>query len=110
MVLLLCKLGRPRWLIASLAAVGRMALSNYIGHTIICSFVFFGFGLGLFAALERFELYYVVFSIWIFQLIASPVWLRYFRFGPYEWLWRSLTYWRRQPMRVRRSLGSLAAR
>ncbi|MCP4662149.1 MAG: DUF418 domain-containing protein [bacterium] len=106
MVLLIYKLGRPRWLIASLAAVGRMALSNYIGPTIVCSLLFFGFGFGLFATLERFELYYVVFAIWVFQLIASPVWLRYFRFGPCEWLWRSLTYWRRQPMRVRRGKKS----
>lgn len=105
-VLLVCKLGRPRWLLASLAAVGRMALSNYLGHTVICSFVFFGFGFGLYHRLERFELFYVVFAIWIFQLIASPLWLRAFRFGPAEWLWRSLTYWRPQPMRTRRRPGS----
>ena len=42
----------------------------------------------------------VVLAIWVFQLLASPVWLRYFRFGPAEWLWRSLTYFRRQPMRA----------
>jgi uncharacterized protein len=44
----------------------------------------------------------VVLGIWIFQLIASPAWLRHFRFGPLEWCWRSLTYWRRQPMRIER--------
>jgi len=84
-----------------LAAVGRMALSNYVMHTIICVIVFFGVGFGLFGQLERYQLYFVVFAIWAFQLIASPVWLREFRFGPLEWLWRSLTYGQRQPMRRR---------
>ncbi|MCP4661751.1 MAG: DUF418 domain-containing protein [bacterium] len=98
-VILVCKLGRPRWLLASLAAVGRMALTNYLGHTVIGIFVFFGFGFGLYDRLEHYELFCVVFSIWIFQLMPSPLWLRRFRFGPGEWLWRSLTYWQRQPMR-----------
>lgn len=98
-VMLLCKLGRPRWLLASLAAVGRMALTNYLGHTVIGIFVFFGFGFGLYGRLEFYELACVVGAIWVFQLIVSPLWLRRFRFGPGEWLWRSLTYWQRQPMR-----------
>jgi uncharacterized protein len=42
----------------------------------------------------------VVFSVWLFLLIASPIWLRHFRFGPMEWVWRSLTYWRKQPMKI----------
>jgi uncharacterized protein len=46
------------------------------------------------------RVYYVVMVIWVFQLLVSPVWLRYFRFGPIEWGWRSLTYWQRQPMRL----------
>jgi uncharacterized protein len=80
-----------------LAAVGRMALSNYLMHSIITSIVFLGFG--LYGQLERYELYYVVFSIWIFQLITSPIWLKYFQFGPFEWLWRSLTYGKKQPFK-----------
>jgi len=43
---------------------------------------------------------YVAFSVWLFLLIASPIWLRHFRFGPMEWVWRSLTYWRKQPMKI----------
>src|SRR5262245_23605586 len=43
---------------------------------------------------------YVVFSVWLFLLIASSIWLRHFRFGPMEWVWRSLTYWRKQPMKI----------
>jgi len=47
--------------------------------------------------LQRYELYYIVAGIWIFQLIVSPIWLKYYRFGPLEWVWRSLTYWKMQP-------------
>jgi uncharacterized protein len=57
-----------------------------------------GWGLGMAGELQRVEIYYVVFGIWAFQLIFSSVWLRYFRFGPAEWLWRSLTYGQRQPL------------
>jgi uncharacterized protein len=61
---------------------------------------FYGYGLGYYARLSFVELYYVVAAVWLFQLIFSAVWLRYFRFGPLEWLWRSLTYWKWQPMRL----------
>jgi uncharacterized protein len=93
----------------SLAAVGRMALSNYVMHSVICAFVFYGFGLALFGQLERYELYYVVFGIWVLQLLISPVWLRHYRFGPLEWLWRSLTYWKLQPFRREQSPPDLLA-
>ncbi len=80
------------WLKRRLAAVGQMALTNYIMHSIICMIVFTGVGFGLFGKLQRYELLYVVFSIWIFQLIISPIWLKYFEFGPLEWLWRRVSY------------------
>ena len=83
----------------ALAAVGQMALTNYIMQTVICSIIFLGFGFSLYGTLELHELNYIVFAIWTFQLIASPVWLHYYRFGPLEWLWRSLTYWQKQPFR-----------
>jgi uncharacterized protein len=85
-----------------MGAVGQMALTNYLMQTVICTLLFygFGFGFGLFGRLERHELYLVVLAIWLAQLIWSPLWLARFRFGPFEWLWRSLTYWRRQPMRI----------
>lgn len=92
--------GRLLWLTHPLAAVGRMAFSNYIMHTVICTTLFYGHGLGWFGKLKRHELYYVVAAIWLLQLVVSPLWLRAFRFGPLEWCWRSLTYWRRQPMRI----------
>jgi uncharacterized protein len=96
--MLFIKSGTIAFLQRSLAAVGRMALSNYLMHSIFTSIIFLGFG--LFGQLERYELYYVVFGIWIFQLIVSPIWLRHFQFGPFEWLWRSLTYGKKQAFKV----------
>ena len=80
-----------------IASVGRMALTNYLMQSILAAFVFYGFGLGYFNKLQRYELYYVVGAIWVLQMIWSPIWLRYFHFGPAEWLWRSLTYKKKQP-------------
>ncbi|MDJ0910297.1 MAG: DUF418 domain-containing protein [Woeseiaceae bacterium] len=98
-IMLVCKLGLLGFLGRALAAVGRMALTNYIMHSVITAFVFTGLGFALFGALERYELLYVVIGIWIFQLIVSPIWMKYYRFGPLEWLWRSLTYKKVQPLR-----------
>ncbi|MBX3174241.1 MAG: DUF418 domain-containing protein [Gemmatimonadaceae bacterium] len=99
-IMLFCKSGILPWLQRSLAAVGRMAFTNYISHSIICAIVFYGFGFGLYGELSRHQLYYVVGSIWLFQLITSPIWLRHFRFGPLEYLWRWLTYGERPAFRV----------
>jgi uncharacterized protein len=82
------------------AAVGQMAFTNYIMHTLICTTIFYGHGFGYFGHVSRVGQALIVVAIWIAQLIYSPIWLRYFRFGPLEWLWRSLTYWKLQPMRV----------
>jgi uncharacterized protein len=100
-VMLICKSGLLRWLTSRLAAVGRMALTNYLATSIVCTAFFDGFGLAEFGRLQRVELLYVMLAIWILQLFLTPVWLRRFRFGPTEWLWRSLTHWRLQPMRSR---------
>ena len=100
LLMLICKTGALRWLTARLAAVGQMAFSNYVMHSVICTLVFCGVGFGLYAKLQRYQLYYVVFAIWVVQLVLSPIWLRHYRFGPLEWVWRSLTYWKRQPFRV----------
>jgi uncharacterized protein len=82
-----------------LAAVGRMAFTNYIMQSIICTIIFYGFGFGLFNQIDRFPQQLIVLAIWIFQLAISPWWLKRYRFGPLEWLWRTLTYWKRQPLR-----------
>ena len=62
--------------------------------------LFSGVGLGWFGALTRHQLYFIVAGIWALELSVSPLWLRAFRFGPLEWLWRSLTYGAWQPFRV----------
>lgn len=100
LILLICKASLLRWLTIRLAAVGRMALSNYLMQSILCTTLFEGWGLGLFGKLDRQQLLGVVATIWLVQLAVSPIWLRYFRFGPMEWLWRSLTYWKWYPMRA----------
>jgi len=99
LIMLFVKSGFLPFLQKSLAAVGQMAFTNYITHSIICNFIFLGYGLSMYGKLQRYELYYIVGSIWVFQLIFSPIWLKYFRFGPLEWLWRSLTYWKIQPFK-----------
>ena len=76
----------------NLAAVGRMALTNYLMQSIICLFLFTGIGFGLLNELQRSELYIVVLFIWFFQMWFSSRWLSRFNYGPLEWLWRSLTY------------------
>jgi uncharacterized protein len=96
-LLLFVRSGALGWLRRAFAAVGQMAVTNYLTHSVVCGLFFSGFG--FFGALQRYQLYYVVFTIWVVQLIVSPLWLRHFRFGPVEWLWRSLTYLKLQPMR-----------
>lgn len=98
--MLFIKSGILKFLQNALAAVGKMALTNYLMHTVICSTYFLGFGFGMFGKLERHELYYVVLAIWILQLIYSPIWLKYFKYGPAEWLWRSLSYKKKQPFKI----------
>jgi uncharacterized protein len=100
LILLLCKYGVWPAMRARLAAVGKTALSNYIAHSLIYGLVFCGYGFNLFDKLQRYQLYYVVLGMWIFSLVWSPIWLQHFRFGPLEWVWRSLTYWKRQPMLI----------
>ena len=101
LIMILAKAGWFRWLMSSLGAVGQMAFSNYIFQSVVTAFLFTGYGFAMYGKLQRYQLYYVVAAIWVVQLIASPIWLKYFRFGPLEWCWRSLTYWKRQPMRLR---------
>jgi uncharacterized protein len=99
LLMLIVQSGALVWLTRRLAAVGRMALSNYLTHSLVCTTLFYGYGFALFGHINRVGLAAIVLAIWIFQLIVSPIWLRHFRFGPAEWLWRSLTYWRIQPMK-----------
>jgi uncharacterized protein len=99
LIMLLYKSGWFNWLFKLMRPVGQMAFTNYLMQSLICAIYFYGFGFAMFGVLQRFEIYYVVAAIWVVEIIWSHAWLRYFRFGPLEWLWRSLTYWQVQPMR-----------
>ena len=98
-VMLLSKSSGWVRLLRPFAAAGRMALTNYLLQTLICTTLFYGHGFGLFGQIERTGQLLIVISIWLAQLIISPLWLRTYRFGPAEWLWRTLTYQTLQPMR-----------
>jgi uncharacterized protein len=99
LVMLTYQSGRLRGLTGRLATIGRTAFSQYILQTLICTTIFYGHGFGLFGHIDRVGQILIVMAIWIVQLAIAPLWLRYFAFGPLEWLWRSLSYWRRMPMR-----------
>jgi uncharacterized protein len=101
LIILIFQAGWLCWLTSRLAAVGQMALTNYLMQSLVCTTLFYGYGFALYGKLERYQLYFVVLGVWILQLLVSPIWLRYFRFGPMEWLWRSLTYMAWQPLRLR---------
>jgi uncharacterized protein len=101
LVLLVVKRGAWRWMTRRVAAVGQMALSNYLLTSITCKMLFVWSPLHWYGRLEYYQLYFVVAGMWVVNLVWSWLWLRYFEFGPVEWVWRSLTYWERQPMRLR---------
>jgi uncharacterized protein len=101
-VMLMCQSARLAAMTNRLAAVGRMAFTNYILQTLICTTLFYGHGFGFFGKVERVGQLAIVLMIWGLQLILSPIWLRHFLYGPLEWLWRSLTYWSREPFVRRR--------
>jgi len=100
LIMLILRAGLFQRVMNRLAAVGRLALSNYLLQTVICTTLFYGRGFGLFGELERTEQAMIVLGIWLIQLSLSPLWLAYFRFGPVEWLWRSLAYRKRQAFRI----------
>jgi len=102
LLLWLNRSGLMRSLLRPLAAVGRMALTNYLTHTVICVLVFEGWALGHWNQVRYTDQMLLVAIILAVQLALCPLWLRAFRFGPMEWLWRSLSYWRRQPFLRRR--------
>ena len=81
----------------TLQAVGRTAFSNYILTSLACQFYFVWGPWKEYGRLEYYQELYVVGIIWLLNLTLSTWWLRYFAYGPLEWAWRSLTYWKRQP-------------
>jgi uncharacterized protein len=101
LVLVLLKTGSLKWLLQRVAAVGQMALSNYLLTSIAMMTIYVWGPWHWYGYVEYYKIYYAVAGMWIFNMTFSSIWLRYFEFGPVEWVWRSLTYWKRQPMRVR---------
>ena len=99
LVMLIVKSGLLSGLMSRFAAVGRMALSNYLMQSIVMTTIFYGHGLGWYDQVLRLQLMGFVAALFAVQLVLSPWWLSRYRFGPAEWLWRSLTYWERQPFR-----------
>ena len=90
--MLVCRTPALRGATRPFAAIGQTALSNYLLQTVICTTIFFGHGLGWYGSVDRLGQIGVVAAVWVVQLIASPLWLRRFRFGPAEWILRTLTY------------------
>ena len=94
------------WLADRVAAAGRAAFTNYLGTSILMTALFYGWGLGLYGSLTRVELYLPVLGMWALMLLWSKPWLERFRYGPFEWLWRSLARLELQPMRKAAGPGS----
>ena len=99
LIIALTKLSWATVITKPLAAVGRMVLTNYFAHTLLCTTFFYGYGLGYFAQIEYPQLWLVVLSVWAFNIVFSLLWLRAFKMGPFEWLWRCLTYRQLVPIR-----------
>lgn len=92
---LVVAMARVRWfslVTQALANVGRMALSNYLLHTVICTTIMYGYGFGIFASIEYPDLFRLIAALWVVNFAFSALWLRFFSHGPMEWLWRKGTY------------------
>lgn len=107
-LLLVIRAGWLKVLTDRLAAAGRMAFSNYLMTSVITSLVFCGYGFDLYGTLSRAEQLWVVLGVWVFILAWSKPWLEHFQYGPFEWIWRSLVQWKRQPF-VKRPVAVAAA-
>ncbi len=76
-----------------MSSVGRMAFTNYLLMTLLATYIFYGHGLGLYGSVDRINQVFICLGIWILLISISPLWLKHFRFGPLESMWRILTYW-----------------
>ncbi|MGL5837766.1 MAG: DUF418 domain-containing protein [Sphingorhabdus sp.] len=98
LILLIRAFAQSGWMMR-VAAAGRAAFSNYLGTSIVMTTIFYGYGFGLYNGVGRAQLWLFVIGAWIAMLLWSKPWLDRFRYGPFEWLWRSLARWELQPMR-----------
>ena len=97
---------RQGWLARRIAAAGRAAFTNYLGTSLIATFVFYGWGLGLYGSVSRWQAWLLVPIVWTIMLAWSKPWLEQFNYGPLEWAWRSLARGKVQPMRKRRMVNA----
>ena len=79
-----------------------MALTNYLSQTVICVVIFYGYGFGQFGKLGAGAVTLMALAIFLFQILLSALWLKYFAYGPVEWIWRQLTYRQRLNLRLKR--------
>jgi len=94
---------RASCVLGLLGPLGRMAFSNYLAQSVVFGWIFFGYGLGMFGRLSSSQAMLLGLAVYVIQVLISLWWLKQFRFGPMEWLWRTLMYGVRQPWRVRRT-------
>lgn len=100
---LLFELAGPRALLSRLAPLGRMALTNYLAQSLVLGWVFYGYGLGCFGSMRVTTATLLGLGLYVLQAVTSDLWLRYFRLGPMEWVWRSGVYGAWQPL-LRRTI------
>ena len=98
--ILLISKGKIHKFAQQISAVGRMALTNYLLHSIICTTLFLSYGFGLMGKIEIWQGILLTIVIYALQIPFSNWWLSKFKYGPFEWLWRSLTYWKIQAFRI----------
>ena len=91
-LMLMYKSGFFHWFFKLLRPVGQMAFTNYLTQSTFAFIIFYGPAFSLYGKLQRYQIYFVVLCIWLIQIIWSHVWLHYFQYGPFEWVWRQLTY------------------
>ncbi|SEM19712.1 DUF418 domain-containing protein [Bradyrhizobium sp. OK095] len=97
-ILGIARFERGKRLLGWAAPLGRMAFTNYVAQSVIFGWIFYGYGLGLFGRLGITEALTIGIAVYIAQVLFSTWWLRHYRYGPLEWLWRTLMYGVRQPM------------
>jgi uncharacterized membrane protein YeiB len=92
----------PRWRksVLWLAPLGRMALTNYLTHSLILSTLFYGYGFSQFGHIARGPQMLIVVAIIAAQWLFCRWWLSHYLYGPMEWIWRCITYWKMQPLRI----------
>ncbi len=90
--MLFCKVNFMKPFLNLFSNTGRMAFTNYIMQTVLCSLYFFGFGLGHYGEYDATGMFIFVCCIWLLQITYSNIWMHYFNMGPLEWVWKRLTY------------------